>query len=103
MVKVLQAVAMTRRWAALEDEADDAAEAGSRAGKRRKTHDHGSPQDPPKLRGILASGGGSGGTRKVRWADGDGTEAAGFSIGGVSGQQVRIAVISHMRHGILGF
>ena len=83
----------TVRWSTLEDEADDAADAASRAAKRRKVQERGGPAAgpagaAPKLRGILASGGGSGGARKVRWADGDGAAAAGFSIGGASTQQV---------------
>ena len=85
------------RWAALEDEEEDT---GSRAAKRQKVKSDGpAAADPaaaaPKLRGILAVGGGSGGARKVRWADGDGTEGAGFSIGGASGQQASPAATIH--------
>jgi len=80
------------RWATLEDEEEDP---GGRAAKRQKVKNAESAADPaaaaPKLRGILAVSGGSGGARKVRWADGDGTEGAGFSIGGASGQQVSVA------------
>ena len=86
------------RWAALEDEEEDT---GGRGVKRQKVKTDGSAADPaaaaPKLRGILAVGGGSGGARKVRWADGEGTEGAGFSIGRASGQQASVANDAHCR------
>ena len=82
------------RWAALEDEEEGV---NDWAAKRRKVTFEDGDADAvtaaPRLRGILAVGGGSGGARRVRWADGGGTEDAGFSIGGASGQQAREKLI----------